>query len=77
MLTDQEKLELKELLMKLEDHELQHIFDILKKHDVKFTKNNRGIFFKDSSTDDTILEDIHRYALTRYKEQQLYRQINN
>lgn len=75
-LDEKQKLQLKDLLMKLEEHELQHIYDILKTNEIKYTRNNRGIFFKESNITPVILYDIYNYAVTRYNEQQMYRQIN-
>jgi hypothetical protein len=75
MLSEVDKLQLKELLMKIEDHELQHIFDLLQRNNVKHTRNNRGVFFTDEDITPELLNDIYKYVRIRFNEQLMYRKI--
>lgn len=63
-----QKKKLRDNLQKMEQHELIYIFDIIKKHNIKYTQNNSGIYFREDHIDDKTLKFINDFVDKKLEE---------
>jgi hypothetical protein len=68
-----EKRKLRDNLSKIEQHELMYIFNIIKKRNVKFTKNGSGIYIREDHLDQPTMREIFNFVEKKLEEHRLYR----
>ena len=71
-LTHDQKKKLRENLQKIEQHELIYIFDIIKKNNIKYTRNKSGIYFREDHIDIETLDFINKFVEKKLEEHSLY-----
>ena len=74
-LTQLQRKELNAIFKRLETHELQHIYDIIRSNDVKFTQTTNAILFLETDISDELLETVWMYSTKRHAESLKYRQL--
>ena len=71
-MTYEQKRKLRDNLTKIEQHELVYIFNILKSRDIKFTKNDSGIYIREDHMDPKTMNEIYNYVEKKLEEHKLY-----
>ena len=73
--TQTELIELKEKILNLDHNEYLEIYNIIKKHSIKHTKNKNGVFVKMNIISESCLNDIEK-LLVYYDDLKINNKLN-